>query len=184
MPSIDAMRQEYSAGGLSEAEAGGDPFVLFRRWFEQAVVAGLHEPNAFALATSTPEGLPSVRLVLLKLLDERGFTFFTNFDSRKGREMAANPSTRVSARPLENRVAMMTIGTKRSSVTHEKRPIEMRFFHRIAISTGPSAPSRKGVAWDLGRRTGLTPCVRMRASFSERSADASSNGASERTTHT
>ena len=92
MPSIDSMRQEYSAGGLTEADAGADPFALFRRWFEQAVAAGLHEPNAFALATATPEGSPSVRLVLLKMLDARGFTFFTNFDSRKGNEMAANPA--------------------------------------------------------------------------------------------
>jgi pyridoxamine 5'-phosphate oxidase len=92
MPSIAAMRQEYSVGGLSEFEAGGEPFALFRRWFEQAVEAGIHEPNAMVLATATPDGLPSARLVLLKLLDERGFTFFTNYDSRKGREMAANPS--------------------------------------------------------------------------------------------
>jgi pyridoxamine 5'-phosphate oxidase len=60
-------------------------------WFEQAVGAGIHEPNAFALATATPGGLPSVRLVLLKALDDRGFTFFTNYDSRKAREMSANP---------------------------------------------------------------------------------------------
>src|SRR6476620_2518644 len=92
MPSIAAMRQEYSVGGLSEIEAGGEPFALFHRWFEQAVAAGIHEPNAMVLATATPDGLPSARLVLLKLLDERGFTFFTNYDSRKGREMAANPS--------------------------------------------------------------------------------------------
>lgn len=92
MPSIAAMRQEYSVGGLSETEAGGEPFALFHRWFDQAVAAGIHEPNAMVLATATPDGLPSARLVLLKLLDERGFTFFTNYDSRKGREMAANPS--------------------------------------------------------------------------------------------
>jgi pyridoxamine 5'-phosphate oxidase len=89
---LAAMRQEYSVGGLSESQAGMDPFALFRLWFEQAVAAGVHEPNAFVLATSTPEGTPSARLVLLKRLDDRGFTFFTNFDSRKGREMADNPS--------------------------------------------------------------------------------------------
>ena len=92
MRSLAAMRQEYSYGGLSEAEAGGDPFALFHRWFEQAVEAGVHEPNAMVLATATLEGIPSARLVLLKMLDQRGFTFFTNYDSRKGREMAANPS--------------------------------------------------------------------------------------------
>jgi pyridoxamine 5'-phosphate oxidase len=86
------MRQEYSVGGLSEDQAGTDPFALFHLWFEQAVAAGVHEPNAFVLATATPEGRPSARLVLLKMLDDRGFAFFTNYDSRKGREMADNPS--------------------------------------------------------------------------------------------
>ena len=85
------LRQNYSLGGLSEADAGDDPFALFRKWFDQALAGGVYEPNAFALATATPDGAPSVRIVLLKMLDDRGFTFFTNYDSRKGREMAANP---------------------------------------------------------------------------------------------
>lgn len=91
MASLADLRQEYSAGGLSEDDAGHDPFALFRRWFDQAVAAGVFEPNAFTLATCTPDGAPSARAVLLKGLDERGFTFFTNYDSRKGHEMAANP---------------------------------------------------------------------------------------------
>ncbi|MFO0802428.1 MAG: pyridoxamine 5'-phosphate oxidase [Gemmataceae bacterium] len=85
------LRQNYSMGGLSEFEAGGDPFALFRTWFDQAMAAGVAEPNAFVLATADESGSPSARLVLLKALDERGFTFFTNYDSRKGREMGANP---------------------------------------------------------------------------------------------
>jgi pyridoxamine 5'-phosphate oxidase len=89
------LRQNYSLGGLSEAEAGSDPFSLFRTWFEQALAAGVAEPNAFVLATADESGSPSARLVLLKALDERGFTFFTNFDSRKGREMDANPRVAV-----------------------------------------------------------------------------------------
>ena len=91
MTPLAALRQDYAAGGLSEADAGDDPFALFRRWFEQALLAELPEPNAFVLATATPDGRPSARLVLLKALDARGFTFFTNYDSRKGRELAANP---------------------------------------------------------------------------------------------
>lgn len=85
------LRKNYSMGGLSEEEAGGDPFALFRTWFEQALASGLAEPNAFALATADEHGLPSVRLVLLKALDDRGFTYFTNYDSRKGHELAVNP---------------------------------------------------------------------------------------------
>jgi pyridoxamine 5'-phosphate oxidase len=91
MASIADLRQEYSAGGLSEEDAGHEPFALFRRWFDQAVAAGLPDPNAFTLATCTPDGWPSARVVLLKGLDGRGFTFFTNYDSRKGRELTANP---------------------------------------------------------------------------------------------
>jgi pyridoxamine 5'-phosphate oxidase len=90
-PLLASLRREYSAGGLSEADAGMDPFALFRRWFDQALAGGMHEPNAFALATATADGAPSVRIVLLKMLDDRGFTFFTNYDSRKARELAANP---------------------------------------------------------------------------------------------
>jgi pyridoxamine 5'-phosphate oxidase len=88
---LSELRREYSAGGLSEVEAGSDPFALFRKWFDQAKSAELTDPNAMILATSTPEGIPSARVVLLKNLDDRGFTFFTNYDSRKGHEMAANP---------------------------------------------------------------------------------------------
>jgi pyridoxamine 5'-phosphate oxidase len=85
------LRKDYSTGGLSEADAGTDPFALFHRWLGQALEAELTDANAMILATSTPEGIPSARAVLLKALDERGFTFFTNYDSRKGREMQANP---------------------------------------------------------------------------------------------
>lgn len=85
------LRQNYSLGGLSEAEAGDEPFSLFRTWLEQAIAAPLPEPNAFILATADSHGIPSARMVLLKALDDRGFTCFTNYDSRKANEMAVNP---------------------------------------------------------------------------------------------
>lgn len=91
MPSIADLRREYSTGGLTEADAGTDPFSLFHRWFDQAKAAELSDPNAMTLATATASGIPSARAVLLKGLDNRGFTFFTNYDSRKAREMAENP---------------------------------------------------------------------------------------------
>lgn len=68
-----------------------DPFAQFDRWFADAHAAGLWEPEAMALATSTPDGRPSVRIVLLRARDERGFVFFTNRESRKGRHLAENP---------------------------------------------------------------------------------------------
>ncbi len=88
---LRAMREEYATVGLDEQSAGDDPLVLFGQWLAQVEAAGVHEPNAMALATATSQGRPSVRLVLLKGVDERGFTFFTNTRSRKGSELATNP---------------------------------------------------------------------------------------------
>jgi pyridoxamine 5'-phosphate oxidase len=88
---IDDLRTEYARHPLTEEAAGGDPMVLFAAWLDQAMGAGLPEPTAMTLATATPAGIPSARMVLLKGADERGFVFFTNYDSRKGAELAANP---------------------------------------------------------------------------------------------
>jgi pyridoxamine 5'-phosphate oxidase len=77
---------------VTEAAAAAlDPVSLFRGWLEEAEAGELNDPNAVALATATPDGAPSVRMVLLKGLDERGFGFYTNSESRKGLELAANP---------------------------------------------------------------------------------------------
>lgn len=86
-----AMRARYGAAGLAEKDLAADPLPQFERWFTQAVDSGLHEPNAMVLATADPSGVPSVRTVLLKQYDNRGFVFFTNYGSRKGREIEANP---------------------------------------------------------------------------------------------
>lgn len=74
-----------------EAQAAGDPVDQFDRWFTEAAAEDLPEPNAMTLATATAEGRPSARMVLLKGYDERGFTFFTNYESRKGDELDTNP---------------------------------------------------------------------------------------------
>jgi pyridoxamine 5'-phosphate oxidase len=88
---IAALRQEYANLGLHEAEAGPDPFALFRSWLDAALAVGIPEPNAMVLATADIHGAPSARTVLLKGVDQRGFAFFTNYRSRKGRELTANP---------------------------------------------------------------------------------------------
>ncbi|HWD47907.1 MAG TPA: pyridoxamine 5'-phosphate oxidase [Actinomycetota bacterium] len=85
------MRWEYAREALAEADVDADPVVQFGRWFEQATQAGLLEPSAMTLATATPDGRPSARMVLLRGFDERGFCFYTNYESRKGAELAANP---------------------------------------------------------------------------------------------
>lgn len=84
---LAAMRREYTSSGLDAADVDPDPIRQFERWFEIARTSGLLEANAMALATVDPDGGPSVRIVLLKGVDERGLTFFTNFESRKGREL-------------------------------------------------------------------------------------------------
>jgi pyridoxamine 5'-phosphate oxidase len=89
---VAGLRNEYTRAGLAEADASADPTAQFRIWFEQALAANLHEPNAMTLATATPDGKPSARVVLLKGHDERGFVFYTNYEGRKGREMERNPN--------------------------------------------------------------------------------------------
>jgi pyridoxamine 5'-phosphate oxidase len=85
------MRREYTRAALAEADVDADPVVQFGRWFEQAETASLLEPHAMTLATATPDGRPSARMVLLRGFDARGFCFYTNYESRKGAELAANP---------------------------------------------------------------------------------------------
>ena len=88
---LNQMRVDYQRGQLDENDVAADPIAQFARWFDEAKAADVHEPNAMTLATSTPDGRPSARIVLLKDFDARGFTFYTNYGSRKGDELAANP---------------------------------------------------------------------------------------------
>jgi pyridoxamine 5'-phosphate oxidase len=83
-----------------------DPLAQLAHWYEHAVAAGLPEPEAMALATATPDGAPSVRFVLLKGIDARGVEFYTNYESRKGRELAANPRGALAIlwKPLQRQV--------------------------------------------------------------------------------
>lgn len=85
------LRREYSAAGLTEAMLDPDPVLQFTAWFDDAVKIGINEPNAMTLATASAAGVPSARTVLLKGYDERGFVFFTNYASRKGADLGANP---------------------------------------------------------------------------------------------
>ena len=89
---LAALRQEYSRHELSRASVAADPFVQFAAWFDEAVAAEIFEPNAMHLGTASLNGIPSGRTVLLKGFDAYGFTFFTNYNSRKGQELSANPN--------------------------------------------------------------------------------------------
>lgn len=89
---IADLRQEYMRSGLTEAQADPDPIRQFQRWFEDAVRAGVPLPNAMTLATVAPSGAPSARIVLLKGVENGDFIFYTNYLSRKGRELQASAS--------------------------------------------------------------------------------------------
>jgi pyridoxamine 5'-phosphate oxidase len=94
--------------GWPDARPGNAPLALVREWYDDAVGAFIAEPNSMALATATPDGVPSVRIVLLKGIDDRGIRFFTNYGSRKGRELDANPRAAVALywQPLHRQVRM------------------------------------------------------------------------------
>jgi pyridoxamine 5'-phosphate oxidase len=89
---LAALRREYGDAGLDFPDLAPDPIAMFRRWFADTTDSGLHEPNAMVVATVSAEGRPSVRTVLLKGVDERGFVFYTNYASRKGRDLEDNPA--------------------------------------------------------------------------------------------
>jgi pyridoxamine 5'-phosphate oxidase len=92
---LEGERRDYEGQGLDPAHVAADPMTQFRAWFQDARTAGLYEPEAMTVSTVGPDGRPTARYVLLRGLDERGFAFYTNFESRKGREIEANPHAAV-----------------------------------------------------------------------------------------
>ncbi|MEX3956841.1 pyridoxamine 5'-phosphate oxidase [Trinickia sp. EG282A] len=91
MLTLAELRKDYARGSLDESSVERDPIRQFQLWFQQALDAELPEPNAMTVATVDADGRPSARILLIKGVDDRGFVFFTNYESRKGRELAANP---------------------------------------------------------------------------------------------
>lgn len=89
--SLADLRESYTRGGLDESSIDPNPIVQFENWFRQALAANLREPNAMTLATATHDGRPSARIVLLKEVSESGFVFYTNYRSRKARDLQQNP---------------------------------------------------------------------------------------------
>jgi pyridoxamine 5'-phosphate oxidase len=118
--------------------AKSDPIRLFKKWFQAAVAAELNEPNAMTLATATSDGKPSARMVLLKGFDEQGFVFYTNYNSRKGRELAQNPHAALVLfwQPLARQIRITGRVTKVSAEESDKyfhsRPLGSRFSASIS----------------------------------------------------
>lgn len=126
---IADLRKEYVRAGLLERDVEADPLRQFARWFDEAMAAGVDEPNAMTLATATPEGAPDARVVLLKGVDARGFVFFTNYESAKGQQLAANPRAALVFlwRELERQVRVLGVARRvereESSEYFHSRPV-------------------------------------------------------------
>ncbi|HEY1166275.1 MAG TPA: pyridoxamine 5'-phosphate oxidase [Chitinophaga sp.] len=129
---VAALRKDYRLAALDESEVEQHPVKQFEKWWEEAINGQLDEPNAMTLATSTPEGRPSARIVLLKSFDTDGFIFFTNYESRKGEEMAANPQVSLLFfwRELERQVRIDGIVSKTDAAISDEyyrtRPLGSR----------------------------------------------------------
>ena len=127
------MRLNYEQGQLLESNIVSDPFLQFKKWFDLVLNAKVIEPNAMTMATSTKDGVPSARVVLLKGFDESGFIFFTNYGSRKGQEITENPvaSALFWWREFERQVRIEGKIEKISRAESEKyfnlRPLKSRY---------------------------------------------------------
>jgi pyridoxamine 5'-phosphate oxidase len=108
LPKLADLRQDYVRAALDETASAADPFAQFEVWFKEAIDAAVAEPQAMTLATVDTQGMPSARIVLLKGFDARGFVFYTNYESRKGRDLERNPKAALLFfwQPLERQVRL------------------------------------------------------------------------------
>ena len=141
--SIADLRRDYSHATLSEHEVDSDPIRQFELWFKQALSAEVPEPNAMSLATVADDGRPSLRIVLLKDVDSRGFTWYTNYESRKGQNLIANPHAALTFFwiPLERQVRIEgrveKVDPADSDAYFKIRPVKSRLG---AIASAQSRP--------------------------------------------
>lgn len=146
--SIADLRREYALARLDERDVSPDPIAQFARWFAEAQAAEVEEPNAMVLATATRDGIPSARVVLLKGFDERGFAFYTDYRSRKGVELEANPQAALVLRwsELERQVRIEGEVTRTSAAESEtyyrSRPVGSRLGAWVSHQSQP-IPSRE-----------------------------------------
>jgi pyridoxamine 5'-phosphate oxidase len=162
---IQDLRQEYKRGALDEEHADADPIKQFNRWWDEALAGEVPEPNAMTVATADAAGKPAARTILLKGFDIRGFVFFTNYESRKGEDLAANPFAALLFfwRELERQVriegAVERVAQDESDAYFRSRPLASR----IGAWASPQSKEISGRAWllaraaEMGVRHGLNP---------------------------
>lgn len=143
--SVADLRRDYSHASLSEHEVDPDPIRQFGVWFHQAVDAQMPEPNAMSLATVGSDGRPSLRIVLLKDFDERGFTFYTNYESRKGENLLNNPQAALTFHwvELERQVRIEgrveRVAAEESDAYFGIRPVKSRIGAHASAQSRPIA---------------------------------------------
>ena len=137
----DNIDNELSGTILDEHSVDRDPFVQFTRWFEDAKRVGIHEPNAMFLATAGSDGYPSGRIVLLKEYTDKGFIFFTNYDSRKGREIRENPNVALTFhwKELERQVRILGMAGKVSMKISDDYFDSRPFGSKLSASISPQS---------------------------------------------
>ena len=149
VPDLAQLRSDYSREALDESQVDGDPVKQFQSWMQEAINAKLPEPTAMTLATASAGGRPSARIVLLKGADAAGFVFFTNYESKKGRELAANPWAALTFlwKELERQVRIEgrveKVSAKESSEYYATRPLGSR----IGAWASPQSDVLENRAW-------------------------------------
>ncbi|HVW52792.1 MAG TPA: pyridoxamine 5'-phosphate oxidase [Trinickia sp.] len=132
MTTLSDLRKDYARGSLDETSVDADPIRQFETWFKQALDARLPEPNTMTLATVDARGYPSARILLIKGVDERGFVFYTNYESRKGADLAVNPHASLLFYwiELERQVrvegTVVKTGAEESDAYFQSRPLGSR----------------------------------------------------------
>lgn len=147
---VARLRENYQHAVLTEEDAAADPWVQFERWLSEALRADLREPNAMTVATATPDGTPSARIVLLRSFDAQGFVFYTNYESRKGQELSANPRAAVVFYWAELERQVRAVGTVSRVLSEESDT----YFHSRPVGSqlGAIASAQSKV---IEGRTGL-----------------------------
>lgn len=165
MDDIARLRTDYMKGALDEEHADPHPMRQFARWWDEATRSMLREANAMTLATASVDGTPSARTVLLKGYDDDGFVFYTNYDSRKGRELAANPRAALLffwaelERQIRIEGTVERVAAAESDEYYRSRPLASR----IGAWASPQSEPIPNKAWlmaraaEMGLRHGLNP---------------------------